>query len=438
MWKFTLELDEGRLEEIVSIPECQCSSICFSWCFDYKAAIHCAQYNISEGKVTICHLSQQNATLYKMSSINADFAFSRYCRFLVENPDWNIFFSPGSTSAALAMLSFASVSNTQTQILEVLGFNLTDTPITELHQGFQHLICSLNFPKNELELQMGNAVFNGQQLKPLARVLDDVKTLYETKVFPIAFSNVSTAQQEINSYVEKQTKGKITDLIQDLRLNIIMILVNSIHFKTQWANPFHVSKTEESSSFSVDKTTTVQVLVTHYLEQYYHFLDVKLNCTVLQMDYSENALALSVLPKDGHVEWVEAALSSKTLKRWNYLLQKRWVELFVSKFSISVTYDLGSTLQKMGKRDAFAESANFAGIMRDNGLKLSCAFHKALLHIGKQRIKEVAAPEAVSLEQPEVASLHPIIQFDRTSLMVLEKRARRILFLGKVINPANE
>lgn len=151
----------------------------------------------------------------------------------MENPDWNIFFSPGSTSAALAMLSFASVSNTQTQILEVLGFNLTDTPITELHQGFQHLICSLNFPKNELELQMGNAVFNGQQLKPLARVLDDVKTLYETKVFPIAFSNVSTAQQEINSYVEKQTKGKITDLIQDLRLNIIMILVNSIHFKSK-------------------------------------------------------------------------------------------------------------------------------------------------------------------------------------------------------------
>ena len=129
------------------------------------------------------------------------------------------------------MLSFASVSNTQTQILEVLGFNLTDTPITELHQGFQHLICSLNFPKNELELQMGNAVFTGQQLKPLARVLDDVKTLYETEVFPIDFSNVSAAQQGINSYVEKQAKGKIIDLIQDLRLNIIMILVNYIHLK---------------------------------------------------------------------------------------------------------------------------------------------------------------------------------------------------------------
>lgn len=199
--------------------------------FGLQDTINCAQYNSSEGKVTTCHLPQQNATLYKMPFINADFAFSLYRRFSVENPDWNIFFSPVSISAALAMLSFGSGSSTQTQILEVLGFNLTDTPVTELHQGFQHLICLLNFPKNELELQMGNAVFIGQHLKPLAKFLDDVKTLYETEVFPTDFSNVSAAQQEINSYVAKQTKGKIIGLIQDLRLNIIMILVNYIHFK---------------------------------------------------------------------------------------------------------------------------------------------------------------------------------------------------------------
>ncbi|MEJ1275078.1 serine (or cysteine) peptidase inhibitor clade A (alpha-1 antiproteinase antitrypsin) member 7 [Cricetulus griseus] len=168
--------------------------------FGLQDTINCAQYNSSEGKVTTCHLPQQNTTLYKMPFINADFAFSLYRRFSVENPDWNIFFSPVSISAALAMLSFGSGSSTQTQILEVLGFNLTDTPVTELHQGFQHLICLLNFPKNELELQMGNAVFIGQHLKPLAKFLDDVKTLYETEVFPTDFSNVSAAQQEINSY----------------------------------------------------------------------------------------------------------------------------------------------------------------------------------------------------------------------------------------------
>lgn len=195
------------------------------------ATIHCAPPNISEGKVTTCHLPQQNATLYKMSSINADFAFNLYRRLTVEIPERNIFFSPVSISAALAMLSFAASSSTQTQILEVLGYNLTDTPVTEIQQGFQHLICSLNFPKKELELQMGNALFIRKHLKPLGKFLDDVKTLYETEVFSTDFSNVSAARQEINYHVQKQTKGKIVNLIQDLKLNTIMVLVNYIYFR---------------------------------------------------------------------------------------------------------------------------------------------------------------------------------------------------------------
>lgn len=193
--------------------------------------LHCAPPNRSEGKVTTYNSSQQNATFYKMSSINADFAFNLYRRFTLETPDRNIFFSPVSISAALAMLSFGACYSTQIQILETLGFNLTDTPMAEIQQGFQHLICSLNFPKKELELQMGNTLFIGKQLKPLAQFLDDVKSLYATEVFSTDFSNVSAAQQEINCHVEKQTKGQIVGLIQDLKPNSIMVLVNYIHFK---------------------------------------------------------------------------------------------------------------------------------------------------------------------------------------------------------------
>jgi serpin peptidase inhibitor clade A protein 3 len=60
----------------------------------------------------------------------------------------------------------------------------------------------------------------------------------------------------------------------------------------------------------------------HQKEQYYYLVDIELNCTVLQMDYRKNALALFVLPKEGQMELVEAAMSSKVLKKWNHLLQK--------------------------------------------------------------------------------------------------------------------
>ncbi|XP_016022254.2 thyroxine-binding globulin isoform X2 [Rousettus aegyptiacus] len=398
--------------------------------------LHCTPPNISEGKVTTCHFPQQNTTLYKMSSINADFAFNLYRRFTVETPDRNIFFSPVSISAALVMLSTGACSNTQTQILESLGFNLTDTPMAEIQQGFQHLICSLNFPKKELELQMGNALFIGKQLKPLPKFLDDVKSLYETEVFSTNFSNVSAAQQEINSHVEKQTKGKVVNLIQDLKSNTMMVLVNYIHFKAQWANPFDPSKTEEGSSFLVDKTTTVHVPMMHQMERYYHLVDTDLNCTVLQMDYSKNALALFVLPKEGRMNWVEGAMSSKTLKKWNRLLKKGWIDVFVPKFSISATYDLGDILLKMGIQDAFADNAKFPELTEDNSLKLSKAAHKAVLHIGEKGTEVVAVPEVRFPDQAEITLLRPIIQLDKSFLLlILDKNTRSILFLGKVVDP---
>ncbi|XP_053436854.1 thyroxine-binding globulin isoform X1 [Nycticebus coucang] len=398
--------------------------------------IHCAPLNSPEGKITTCHSPQQNATLNKMSSINADFAFNLYRRLTLETPDRNIFFSPVSISAALAMLSFGACSSTQTQILQVLGFNLTDTPMAEIQHGFQHLICSLNIPKKELELQVGNAIFIGKQLKPLAKFLDDAKILYETDVFSTDFSNVSAAKQEINSYVEKKTKEKVVGLIQDLKLNTIMVLVNYILFEAQWAKPFDSSKTEDSSSFLVDKTTMVQVPMMHQMGQYYHLMDMELNCTVLQMDYSKISLALFVLPKQGQMEWVEAAMSSKILKKWNRLLQKGWVDLFVPKFSISATYDLKAMLLKMGMQDAYAENANFSGLTEDNGLKLSSAAHKAVLHIGEKGTEAVALPEVRLLDQPEKTLFYPTIRFDRSfMLMILEKSTRSILFLGKVVDP---
>ncbi|XP_012881288.1 PREDICTED: thyroxine-binding globulin [Dipodomys ordii] len=404
--------------------------------FGHHTTVHCAPPGSSEGKITTCHLPQQNTTLYKMSSINADFAFDLYRRVSEETSDRNIFFSPVSISAALAMLSFGAGSSTQTQILEVLGFNITDTPMAEIQQGFQHVICSLNFPKTELELQMGNALFIGKQLKLLAKFLDDVKTLYETDVFSTDFSNVSAAQQEINCYVENQTKGKIVGLIQDLKLDTTMVLVNYIHFKAQWENPFHLSKTEDSSSFLVDKTTTVHVPMMHQTEQYYYLVDAELNCTVLQMDYSKNALALFVLPNEGQMEWVEAAMSSKALKKWNRLLKKGWVDLFVPKFSISATYDLGTTLLKMGIKDAFDVKAYFPGLTEDSALKLSYVSHKAVLHVGEKGTKDVTVPDVEFLDQPEITPFYPTIRFDRTFLlMVLEKSTRSVLFLGKVFDP---
>ena len=64
------------------------------------------------------------------------------------------------------------------------------------------------------------------------------------------------------------------------------------------------------------------------------------------------------------------------------------------------------------------------------------AAHRAVLHIGEKGTEAVALPEVRCLDQAEITLLHPIIQLDRSFLLlILEKNTRSILFLGKVVDP---
>ena len=58
-----------------------------------------------------------------------------------------------------------------------------------------------------------------------------MRTLYLADTFPTDFENPEGAKKKINDYVEKQTKGKIVDLIKSLDGTQVMVMVNYIFFK---------------------------------------------------------------------------------------------------------------------------------------------------------------------------------------------------------------
>lgn len=95
----------------------------------------------------------------RISPGNTVFALHFYHLMVSQTPGSNIFFSPLSISAAYAMLSLGAGSLSRTQILEGLGFNLTEVSAPDTHQGFQNLLHTLHLPDDRLEIHMGNALF---------------------------------------------------------------------------------------------------------------------------------------------------------------------------------------------------------------------------------------------------------------------------------------
>uniref|UniRef100_A0A8C4MT47 Serpin domain-containing protein n=1 Tax=Equus asinus TaxID=9793 RepID=A0A8C4MT47_EQUAS len=262
------------------------------------------------------------------------------------------------------MLSLGAHSATKTQILQSLGSNLTHTSEPAIHQGCQLLVHALSVPSKDLDLKMESVLFIKKELQ---KNFDNVERLYESEVLSTDFSTTSTARERIDSYVEKETKGKVVDLIQCLELLTAMVLENHIFFKAKWEKPFNLEDASKSFPFLVGKGTTVQVLMMHQVEQFAFGVDLELNCK----DYSGEIMAFFVLPGQGNMRQLEQALSARTLRKWSHSLQKRWIEVLIPKFSISASYDLETILPKMGIQHAFDKNADFSGITKKDFLWVS-------------------------------------------------------------------
>lgn len=176
-------------------------------------------------------VSQWNISSYQIASDNADFAFRLYHLIASQNREKNIFFSPLSISISLAMLSIGAVGDTQTQILEGLGFNLTKLSLPEIHEGFRSMQHTIARPFSELHVSVGNALILSQDLRLLPEFASTTETSYNSKVLYANFRDKEAAVQLINNYVKEKTQGKIRNLVSNLSPDVRMVLVNFIFFR---------------------------------------------------------------------------------------------------------------------------------------------------------------------------------------------------------------
>ncbi|XP_044789228.2 serpin A3-8 isoform X3 [Bubalus bubalis] len=330
--------------------------------------VHCLPENVTLEE-------QHNGTSvddHSLASSNTDFAFSLYKQLALENLNKNIIFSPLSVSIALGFLSLGARGSTLTEILEGLKFNLTETPETEIHRGFQHILQTLHRPSNELQLSVGNAMFVQEQLTLLDKFREDTRVLYSSEAFPTEFNDSNAAMKLINDYVKNKTQGKIEDLFKNLDSLTKIILVNYIYFKARWKIPFDPKLTEQAE-FHVSENKTVEVpmmsigsLVTPY------FRDEELGCTLVELTYSSNDSALFILPDEGKMQHLEAKLTPETLTRWRNSLQPRLINtLYLPKFSISSDYNLQHFLSELGIQKVFTSEADLSGITEVMDLEVS-------------------------------------------------------------------
>lgn len=113
-----------------------------------------------------------------------------------------------------------------------------------------------------------------------------------------AINNLAILHEIINEHVELKTNGAIKKILEasDINEETLFVLVNTIHLKSKWAEPFTVENTLEKDFFGL-KGKRTENMMHHYRESFmYSETDTM---QILQMPYSDERYSFTVvLPRE--------------------------------------------------------------------------------------------------------------------------------------------
>jgi len=371
---------------------------------------------------------------------NSSFAVDLYQRLRVS--EGNLFFSPYSISAALALAYGGARGQTEKQIARTAHFDLDQNAF---HPAFGALQRRLSVVQKRADFKLVTASSLWPQKN--YRFLDTYFTLtkenYGVSITPVDYVNAAeAARKHINLWVEDKTERKVKDLIPENMLDNLtrLVLVNAVYFKSAWMGEFDVKKTKNDRFVvSANRKVTVPMMTEMTMANYAETQDAQ----ILVLPYSLDVASLVVLlPKnvDG-LKQLEDGLTVANLKQWREQAHTREVKVSLPRFTVRSRFALGDVLEAMGMTDAFRyPAADFSGIADTRELFIGAVIHEAFVEVNEKGTEAAAATAmvldgGVPVSQPEPPVVfradHPFL------FLIQDTETGTILFLGRLTDPTH-
>ena len=294
--------------------------------------------------------------------------------------------SPFSVYVALAMLANGADGNTLAQMNSVLGLTNEERnaylaawvdQLTKLTEGATFT--------NANSLWIRNDVCSHVPQGFLTTCLD----YYRAAVFSATMEQETVT--DLNNWVNKNTKGMIPKILDELTDKPAMILMNAITLDAKWADPFKTEYIVKNSDFKFANGTTRKVDMMHgeadrrYLENDLASGFVK---SYLGGEYSYVAL----LPKEGvTIEQLVDSLGVGTLDKLYANAKHGDVIISMPKYTQEYTVKLPDALKSLGMTDVFDQDlSNLRKLIDDHDTYVSDVIHKTYISVDNDGTKAAA------------------------------------------------
>ncbi|MBW4671918.1 MAG: serpin family protein [Cyanomargarita calcarea GSE-NOS-MK-12-04C] len=368
----------------------------------------------------------------KLVAANTRFGFKLFSELLKEDSSKNVFVSPSSVAIALAIAYNGAGGSTRQAMAKVL--DLQGLSLEQINTSNGALKAMSENPDEKVQLTIANSLWANKDASFNPEFLQTSQDFYKAKVTSLNFGDAGTPSI-INNWINENTRGKITKIVDQIPPDQMLFLINAIYFKGSWTKEFDKKQTAQYPFNLTSGTQTQQLMMSQTGE--YRYLEND-QFQAVSLPYGQNGqLSFYVfLPlENSSLKTFSQKLDAVKWEKW--MAQFRKQEGFIRLPSFQMEYDitLNSALKALGMGEAFSNKANFSGMGKN--LAISEVKHKTFVEVNEEGT-EAAASTSVGMVTTSVQEKpQPFTMIvDRPFFCAIrDNQTGSILFMGSIVKP---
>lgn len=365
----------------------------------------------------------------KISNANNKVAFKFLKYELQAHKNTNIVISPISLNTVLAMTQNGAANITKDEMLSALELKGIDD--STINDNYKNIIAHFN-SLLAVNTKMADSIWVQKGLQLKNDFISTGKNNYEAEISNVDFSKSSTVDV-INKWVSDKTAGKIKKLNNDLD-GASMVLINTVYFKSKWAEPFkEKDTTKEAFNLTDGSKENVDMMKGTLSVEYLKGKDY----SAVRLPYEDNNFGFYVFLPD------KSSSTDKMLQNMNYDNWNKWLKDFkpaevnvkLPKFEMEYEDELNKMLQGFGMKAAF-DNADFSKITDKENLYIDKVKQKCYVDVNEAGTEAAAATEVI-MKGVSIKIGNPMdFDVDRPFIYAIaDKKTGLIIFMGKVEKP---
>ena len=358
-----------------------------------------------------------------------DFAFDAFRRINTTEGNKNVFVSPLSLHIALGMLLNGADSQTAADIQKTL--KLDAQTLTEANATYKSLLAGLPALDPKVTLKIANSAWYRNDFAIEPAYLTVLRDNFSATATGLNFTD-PLAKNQINQWASEQTNGKIKTVIQEIKPEHVLFLLNAIYFNGDWKTRFDMARTVDSPFYlnnGGQKTVKMMRLDAPMRRAF------RPSYSAVDLPYAMGKYAMTVmLPAENST--ANGLINTITPADWIQLQQdmtEAKTDFGLPRFSFSYEIGLNDVLTQMGMGLAFTNGANLTRISRTNRLKVDFVKQNTFVAVDETGT-EAAAVTSIGVGTTSLGPM-PMLCNRPFVVVIHEKTTGAILFMGKVTDP---